>query len=287
MPFPFFAHQAAVLPFKLRWPRLSGTGLVLGSMAPDFGYFLIGVQVSRAWHRPHGVLLFCLPVAFVLYLVITRLVAAPVARHLPAVRGMRVRHVAYLEAQPRTIRHLLGVAACIVLGAATHLGWDLFTHGGTWMGDHVPWLREEALRIGGRRIVGTSVLWVLSTLAGGTFTLLVLREMGRRDLWRRWAEARLPGSTAGIDPDAPAATSHLAFWGPVAGVTLAMAVLAYLTRPPQFYATDKATWVIVFLRAVLPGFVTLAICAWRERRAWRHRSLAAAGDVRRSIDPAA
>lgn len=286
MPFPFFAHQAAALPFKLRWPMLSGTGLVLGSMAPDFGYFLIGQQVSRAWHRPHGVLLFCLPVSFMLYLFVTRVIAAPIARHLPRTGTFRLHHLAYLEAQPRTGRHLLVVAACIVVGAMTHLGWDLFTHDGTWMGDRLPWLRMEVLRVGDRRIIGTSVLWIASTLAGGAFTLAVLHEMGRRDLWRGWAETRLPGSTHGIDPEAPAATSHVAFWGPAVSVTLGMAVLAYATRPSGFHPGDKATWVIVFLRAVTPGFATLALCAWRERRAWRHHS-PAASDAPRAVDPAA
>src|SRR4051812_4270493 len=133
MPFPFFAHQAAVLPFKLRWPRLSGTGLVLGSIAPDFGYFLIGASVTRDWHRPHGVLLYCLPVAMVAYLLLTRVLAAPVARHLPRLGALRLREIALLEAQPRTPSHLAMVAACIVFGGGTHLAWDLFTHDGSWM----------------------------------------------------------------------------------------------------------------------------------------------------------
>ena len=106
MPFPFFAHQAAALPFKLRFPRLlSGTGLAIGSLAPDLGYFLIGVSVTRDWHRPHGVLLYCLPVAMVLWLLLTRVLAAPLARQLPGLGPFRLRDFAYLEAQPRTIAH--------------------------------------------------------------------------------------------------------------------------------------------------------------------------------------
>ena len=288
MPFPFLAHQAPVLPLKLRWPRLSGTGLVLGSMAPDFGYFLLGASVTRDWHRPHGIFLYCLPVAVVAYLLVTRLFAAPIARHLPRLGSLRLRDLAYLEAQPRTIAHLAMVAACIVVGAATHLAWDLFTHHGTWMGDHVPWLRQEVFSVAGRSIDGTRVLWTASTAIGGAVSLLVLREMGRHDLWRRWAEGRLAGSTRGIEPDAPPATSSLAFWGPVAGVTLTAAVVTYATRPLGFDPGHWSTWgTLVFLRAASLGFVALATVAWRERRTWRHRSSGQGDAARRAIDPAA
>lgn len=288
MPFTFFAHQAPVLPFKARWPRLaSGTGLVLGSMSPDFGYFVLGSHTTREWHRVQGVLLYCLPLSLLLYLLITRLIAAPVARHLPSLGDFRLRHWAYLEAQPRTARQLALVAVSVLLGAATHLAWDLFTHGGSWMGDYVPWLAEPVLHVGHRAIVGSSVLWVFSTVAGGLFTLLVLREVGGRGLLAQWAELRAPGSTRRIDPDAEAATSHLAFWGVTLAFTALGGAFAYLSRPPGFYWHDKATWVLVFLRTVSVGMVGLCISAWRERRAWRHRSGTAQGPGREVVDSAA
>lgn len=287
MPFTFFAHQAPVLPFKWRWPHLvSGTGVVLGSMAPDLGYFLIGMSATRDWHRPHGVLLFCLPVALVLYLLITRVIAAPLARHVPQLGSLRLRDWAYLEAQPRTLAHFAVVALSIVFGAGTHLAWDLFTHDGSWMGDYVPFLAERVLYVAGRSMRGSNVLWVISTVLGGLFTLAVLQAIGRRGLLRRWAERRLPGSTAGITPDAPAATSSLAFWAIVLAFTMAGAVVGYVTRPPGFYWHEKATWVTVFLRTASLAVVGLALSAWRERRAWPHRS-PRAGASRTDIHTAA
>ena len=287
MPFPFFAHQAAVLPLKLRWPGLSGTGLVLGSLAPDLGYFLIGAAVTRDWHRPKGILLYCLPVALLLYLLLTRALAAPVARHLPRLGRFRLHELAYLEAQPRTIGHLVVVAACVIVGAVTHLGWDLFTHDGTWMGGHIAWLADAGFRLRGHPVSGARVLWTVSTILGGLFSVLVLREIGARRLLHRWAETRLPGSTAAIDVEAPPATSHLAFWAPILLVTPTAAVVAWATRPPGFDHDAWATWVLVFLRSSVPGFLVLAISAWRERRRWRHRSGQAGGTSPRAVDPAA
>ena len=261
---------------------------MLGSIAPDLGYFLLGGTASRDWHRPHGVLLYCLPVAFVIYLLVTRYLAAPVARHLPRGGAFRLGELAYLEAQPRTLRHFVMVAACIVAGAGTHLAWDLFTHDGSWMGDYIPWLAADVLTVRGHAVHGSNLLWVASTVLGGLFTLVVLREIGLRSLVRRWAEARLPGSTTRIDPDAEPAYSHAAFWMPVAIVTVVATAVAYVTRPAGFYWYEKATWVLVFLRGSAPGFLTLALSAWRERRAWRHRTGGVGRDGgARVVDPAA
>lgn len=289
MPFTFFAHQAPVLPLKARWPRyVSGLGLVLGSMAPDLGYFLIGIGATRDWHRAHGAVLYCLPVAMVLFLLVTRLIAAPFARHVPQLGAFRLRDWAYLEAQPRTLRHLGIVALSILFGVATHLAWDLFTHDGSWMGNYVPFLENRVLHVAGRGVRGANVLWVVSTVLGGGYALHFLHTMGRDRLLRRWAEARLVGSTGGIEPDAPAALSHVSFWAPVVVATVVGAVLAYLTRPPDFHWGANATWVVIFLRTTSTAGLGLAISAWRERRAWRHRSSGAGSSQRpRRVDSAA
>ena len=272
MPFPFFAHQAAVVPLKLAMPRRwSGTGLVLGSMAPDFGYFLIGTGTApRLWHRPLGVFVYCLPVALLLYWLITRVVAEPTARHLPMLGTVRLKALGLVAAQPRHPWHWLVVAASIVVGAGTHLAWDLFTHTGSWMGNHVPFLKRELFPIGSYDVIGSDVLWMGSTVVGGLATLAALAHVCSRDLLREWAESRAPGSTAGLDPFAPPATR--VFWSVIAATVTVAAVLAFVTAPLGFYWHDKATWVIVFLRSTSIGFVALCLMALRERRAFSSRS---------------
>lgn len=289
MPFTFFAHQAAVLPIKWRMPqRVSGLGLVLGSMAPDLGYFLIGVPVTRDWHRAHGAVLYCLPVAMTLYLLVTRLVAAPLARHVPQLGEFRLREWAYLEAQPRTLRHLGVVALSILAGVATHLGWDVFTHDGSWMGEFVPFLHARVVEVRGHAIRGSNVLWVLSTVLGGLYALHLLHAAGRHGLVRRWAEERLPGSTTGIEPYARPALSAAGFWAPVVLLAVAGGVVSWATIPDQFYWYEKAFWVLVFLRTTSLAGLGLAISAWRERRAWRHRSSGTGGAARpRRVETAA
>ena len=53
MPLTYLSHQSVVLPLKIAAPRaVSGTALVLGSMAPDVEYYLKGYAtggVSHTW----------------------------------------------------------------------------------------------------------------------------------------------------------------------------------------------------------------------------------------------
>src|SRR5687768_2920400 len=131
MPVTLPAHAAAVLPL-MRWtPRpLDALALVVGAAAPDFVYVL-GWN-SRVSHNPLALLTFCLPVGLVLYLWSRFLV-------LPLVM---------VERPPRG--SWPSVAASIVIGAATHVLWDGFTHAWMWPARELyPDVRIELL---GRRM---------------------------------------------------------------------------------------------------------------------------------------
>ncbi|MBG86149.1 MAG: hypothetical protein CMO80_04530 [Verrucomicrobiales bacterium] len=65
MPFTL-AHPLAVIP--LARTRLVFSALVIGSMSPDFEYFLRLRQNSRASHSIAGMLFFCVPASLVLML---------------------------------------------------------------------------------------------------------------------------------------------------------------------------------------------------------------------------
>lgn len=52
-----FAHPAAILPFSRQSKYIHFSALVLGSMAPDFEYFLRGRPVGEIGHSFTGFLL--------------------------------------------------------------------------------------------------------------------------------------------------------------------------------------------------------------------------------------
>ena len=249
-------------------PRhVSGTGLVLGSMAPDFGYFLIGATTSsQLWHRPAGAVLLCLPTALVLYWLLTRVVAEPSARHLPMLGGFRLKALGWLAAQPRGARHWMVVAASVLVGVGSHLAWDVFTKVGSPVERRFPALGREAFDLAGQQVKGFHLVWLMSTVVGGLVSLAALYHVGTRDCLRTWAELRAPDSTRGLAPYAPPATRT--FWSFIVVALVVGAVAAYLTRPAGFHWHEKATWVVVFLRSTALGFVTLCVAALRERRAF-------------------
>ncbi|GAA2235941.1 hypothetical protein GCM10010232_23300 [Streptomyces amakusaensis] len=139
MPFTL-CHPAAVLP--LLRPPFVPAALVAGSLAPDVPYFLSGAVpvTAQSWYAPFvnatetheiaGALLLDLPLTAAL-LAVYWLVRRPVAALLPrraAVAPVRGRDPL---AWARRAGWLLLSA---LIGVATHLVWDSFTH---WDGEAV------------------------------------------------------------------------------------------------------------------------------------------------------
>ncbi|MFD0305756.1 DUF4184 family protein [Streptomyces sp. NPDC127119] len=144
MPFTL-SHPAAVLPL-LRRP-FGRTALVAGALAPDMPYFVVttGLPVSaQSWYEPFvnattshtalGAVTVSLPYALALWALL-HLGHRPLASLLP---------IPAPGPPPRTTGALSRRAGWIVLsaliGIATHLAWDAFTHHDGFFVTHAPWL---------------------------------------------------------------------------------------------------------------------------------------------------
>jgi hypothetical protein len=139
MPFTF-AHSAAALPFR-RLP-LVPSALVIGTFAPDFEYFLRLGPNGRFGHTLPGTFLFTLPAALLVLWIFHSLVKRPAAMLMPdAIRNRLANHLGDFRFGGAT-RFLL-ILASLLLGIATHLLWDSFTHAGTWFYVHWPLLRAS------------------------------------------------------------------------------------------------------------------------------------------------
>jgi len=139
MPFTF-AHSAAALPFR-RLP-LVPSALVIGTFAPDFEYFLRLGPNGRFGHTLPGTFLFTLPAALSVLWIFHSLVKRPAAMLMPdGVRNRLVNDLGDFRFGG-AIRFLL-ILASLLLGIATHLLWDSFTHAGTWFYAHWPLLRAS------------------------------------------------------------------------------------------------------------------------------------------------
>ena len=155
-PVPFtLSHVAAVLPLHRGRAALPAAALVLGSMAPDLVMVLGQPALRSASHSLAGAVTVDLPLVAVTWLLWVHLVREPVRQVLPGV-GARWR-----PARPGTpTQRLARWLAAALLGIATHLAWDAFTHRDGWVVRNVAALQSRVfdVRVADWLQLGSSVL---------------------------------------------------------------------------------------------------------------------------------
>jgi hypothetical protein len=169
------SHLVAILPL-VRTP-LPAAGLAIGSMVPDLPYF-VPIGIPRGYsHSLIGALTADLPMAIVTFLLWIFVLRAPLLDFAPVWLHDRFR-VKARTGSPLGFVALL--VAAILIGIATHLIWDSFTHPDGGVVVHVSALRDQ---IGPFAV--SRWLQYLSSVGG----LIILA------IWTvRWAR-RTPGET--------------------------------------------------------------------------------------------
>lgn len=239
MPFTL-SHPAAVLPFVRR--PFSAAALVAGAVAPDLPYFARSTPVpvsAQSWYEPFmnattshtlaGALTVSLPYALALYgfLLVAR---RPVAGLVPAVvAGFPGPGDA--RGGPRGAGRLLArtgwVLVSLVLGIATHLVWDSFTHGDGYVVTHVPFLSAPLAG----DLTWARALQHVSTVAG--LVIIGIYLWRRRDRMPGWGGRAAAGRAAGT-----CRTTRRGLWA-IAGVAVAGAVLGTLRWWPAGSAASE------------------------------------------------
>lgn len=135
---PFtLSHAAAVLPIHwLGKHRLPLTALMIGSMAPDFGYFFSHESSRALTHSVMGLFIFALPAGLAVWLFYVALLEKTTITLLSDRWHTRFAHTDAI-----TPPLMLRACVAILLGAITHLVWDAFTHRGTFITNAIPALR--------------------------------------------------------------------------------------------------------------------------------------------------
>ena len=128
MPFTF-SHPAAVLPLTYlpkRW--ISMTGLVIGSITPDFEYFLRMRVYSVYSHTWEGLFWFNLPLAIILSFIFHSIVRDSLIDNLPKFFNSRFLIFKNFNWTQHFKNNISVVIVSILFGAMTHIIWDNFTH---------------------------------------------------------------------------------------------------------------------------------------------------------------
>ena len=174
MPFTF-SHPAIVLPFlKIRRTWVSMSGLIIGSMTPDFEYLIKMKLSGRYAHSLEGMFLFDLPVACVIAFVFHFLVKEPLINNLPNYFYKRLIPLKDFDFLTYVRSHFLGFACCLLIGIGSHILWDGFTHANEFE-KNIP-LLNLSVPIGSVKLPLFRVLQHVSTAVGAAFIFLIFHR---------------------------------------------------------------------------------------------------------------
>lgn len=233
MPFTL-AHPVAVLPLA-RCRYLHFPALVLGSLSPDFVYFLGGRAAFGIGHTFWGCVLINLPLCFVFYAIYVFLWRDVLRDYLPQIINVDWQKVVFR--QPKYFILIFLVSA--IIGMITHIFLDDFTHETGYFVRNLPILRE---------IIWHLPLFKWLQYGGGALGLLVCGGF-------LCVHARKQAQYSPI-----LAQQKIRFWIVFAVYILVLLLIWHILLPISL--ENVATWVI---RIVDCGVISLTFLAWKVR----------------------
>ena len=141
MPFTF-SHPAIVLPL-IQSRRFSATGLIVGSMCPDFEYFIRMKIQSDSSHTLLGLFIFNIPISLVAALLFHQIMKKGLIENLPYFFRSRLDDLKNLDWINYLRNNFVIVVVSIVIGATSHILWDGFTHETGYFVSEFPFLLRK------------------------------------------------------------------------------------------------------------------------------------------------
>jgi len=169
MPFTF-SHAAVALPF-LKNKRVSATGLLIGTFAPDLEFFFRMRMQSEISHKFSGVFLIDLPLSILVVLLFHQIIKKPLLTNLPLFFQQRLETLKYSDWLSYFNKNKTTVFFSFFVGVLTHLIWDSMTH---WDGYLV--LRSTFLNEKISHVACYDILQYLSSLIGLFFISLYFKQ---------------------------------------------------------------------------------------------------------------
>nr|WP_294934884.1 DUF4184 family protein [uncultured Flavobacterium sp.] len=165
MPFTF-SHPAIILPLSFlpkKWFSL--TGLIIGSVTPDFEYFLRMKIQSNYSHTLSGLFWFDLILGLLLAFIFHNCIRNSLFDNLPMILKSRVAVFKQFDWNIYFKENWIVVSVSILIGAASHIFWDSFTHDHGYFVEKIPKL-TNTMHFFGSQIPLLKILQHSSTLIG-------------------------------------------------------------------------------------------------------------------------
>lgn len=175
MPFTF-SHPAIVLPLTFlpkKW--FSITGLVIGSLTPDFEYFIRMRIQSDYSHTLPGLFWFDLPLGIVLAFIFHNIVRNQLFGNLPLFLKSRLMQFTDFDWNTHFRQNWFVIIISMLIGAASHIFWDSFTHDHGYFVEMIPAL-QGSIDISGRQIQVLKILQHSSTFLGGLVIIYAISK---------------------------------------------------------------------------------------------------------------
>ncbi len=163
MPFTF-SHPAIILPLRyLPKSWFSLTALIIGSLTPDFEYFLRMKVKSNYSHTLGGIFWFDLPLAILLTFIFNNIIRNLLFQNLPEVIKNRVLIFTEFDWNIYFKRNWFIILISLLIGIISHIFWDAFTHKHGYFVNEITALKNTI------RIFGTEIPFWKIAQHGSTF----------------------------------------------------------------------------------------------------------------------
>lgn len=162
MPFTL-AHPAVVIFSKNK--NFNLLGLILGSMAPDFIYFLLFNPSSNLGHTLSGFVILNLPICFLLNYLILKFIKNPFIINLPSKICNYYTYLINYNFNFKSTKDIFIFTYSCIVGMLTHIIWDAFTHKTGYFVVNIN-LLKESIHILGYQVPFFKLLQHGSTLLG-------------------------------------------------------------------------------------------------------------------------
>lgn len=180
MPFTF-SHPAIVLPLTYlpkRWYSL--TGIVIGSLTPNFEYFLRMKIKSIYSHTIEGVFWFDITLGVILAFIFHNLVRDELFDNLPIFLKSRFSSFKKFNWNIYFKQNWIIVLISILIGSCSHIFWDDFTHNSGYF-VHKFSILSTNIHFGLVQIPTYKILQHLSTLIGGILISYAIYKLPKKE----------------------------------------------------------------------------------------------------------
>lgn len=191
MPFTF-SHPAIVLPATyLPKKYYSLSGLIVGSMTPDFEYFIRMKDYSKYSHTWSGLFWFDVPLGLALLFIFHNVVRNTLIEYLPFSFNVRFSAFEKFNWNQYFRKNIIVVLISLIVGIASHLFWDSFTHDGDYFAQTIPFLKNS-INILNHQVTGAVIFQYISSLVGAVVMLIYIfkfpegRKTQQRNILNFW-----------------------------------------------------------------------------------------------------